>query len=122
MRGGHREGAGRKCIKEKKISKNIYLPPPLEQRLSELSIIDCKSFNKKCVYLLEKGLEFIENERKALNMTEKLKFIDLFAGIGGIRKGFEDENTIGVFSSEWDKFAQKTYEANYGEVPAGDIT
>ncbi|AIG65081.1 DNA cytosine methyltransferase [Weissella tructae] len=55
-------------------------------------------------------------------MTEKLKFIDLFAGIGGIRQGFEDENTVGVFSSEWDKFAQKTYEANYGEVPQGDIT
>lgn len=55
-------------------------------------------------------------------MTEKLKFIDLFAGIGGIRQGFEDENTVGVFSSEWDKFAQKTYEANFGEKPQGDIT
>lgn len=53
---------------------------------------------------------------------EKLKFIDLFAGIGGIRLGFEDENTECVFSSEWDKFSQKTYEANFGEVPAGDIT
>ncbi|WHZ33224.1 DNA cytosine methyltransferase (plasmid) [Desemzia incerta] len=53
---------------------------------------------------------------------EKLKFIDLFAGIGGIRLGFEDENTECVFSSEWDKFAQKTYEENFGEKPAGDIT
>ena len=52
----------------------------------------------------------------------KLKFIDLFAGIGGIRQAFEDENTSCVFSSEWDKFAQQTYEANYGETPAGDIT
>lgn len=51
-----------------------------------------------------------------------LRIIDLFAGIGGIRRGFEDENTKCVFSSEWDKFAQKTYQANYGEIPAGDIT
>lgn len=55
-------------------------------------------------------------------MKNKIKFIDLFAGIGGIRKGFEDENTICVFSSEWDKFASATYEANYGEKPFGDIT
>lgn len=53
---------------------------------------------------------------------DKIKFIDLFSGIGGIRLGFEDENTECVFSSEWDKFAQKTYEANFGEVPHGDIT
>jgi len=53
---------------------------------------------------------------------EKLNFIDLFAGIGGIRQGFEDEKTKCVFSSEWDKFSQKTYEANFNEVPHGDIT
>lgn len=51
-----------------------------------------------------------------------LKFIDLFAGIGGIRQAFEDVDTECVFSSEWDKFAQQTYEANYGEKPYGDIT
>lgn len=51
-----------------------------------------------------------------------LEFIDLFAGIGGIRQAFEDENTHCVFSSEWDKFAQQTYEANFGDIPAGDIT
>lgn len=51
-----------------------------------------------------------------------LKFIDLFAGIGGIRLGFEDERTKCVFSSEWDKFSQKTYQENFGEMPYGDIT
>jgi DNA (cytosine-5)-methyltransferase 1 len=50
------------------------------------------------------------------------KFIDLFAGIGGMRLGFESAGGKCVFTSEWDKFAQKTYEANFGEVPAGDIT
>lgn len=53
---------------------------------------------------------------------KNIKFIDLFAGIGGIRLAFEDESTKCVFSSEWDKFSQKTYEANFGEIPYGDIT
>lgn len=50
------------------------------------------------------------------------KFIDLFAGIGGIRLGFERVGGHCVFSSEWDEEACKTYEANFGEHPAGDIT
>lgn len=49
-------------------------------------------------------------------------FIDLFAGIGGIRMPFQQLGGKCVFSSEWDKFAQRTYAANYGEVPSGDIT
>jgi DNA (cytosine-5)-methyltransferase 1 len=50
------------------------------------------------------------------------KFIDLFAGIGGIRMGFEDAGGECVFTSEWDVAAQKTYQANFGEIPYGDIT
>ena len=49
-------------------------------------------------------------------------FIDLFAGIGGIRIPFQELNGRCVFSSEWDRFAQKTYSANFGDCPAGDIT
>lgn len=49
-------------------------------------------------------------------------FIDLFAGLGGIRLGFERVGGKCVFSSEWDKDAQKSYEANFGEIPRGDIT
>jgi len=52
----------------------------------------------------------------------KFKFIDLFAGIGGIRMAYQNNGGKCVFSSEWDSFAKKTYEANYGEVPFGDIT
>jgi modification methylase scrFIA len=49
--------------------------------------------------------------------------IDLFAGIGGTRLGFQlTGRTKSVFSSEIDKFAIKTYEANYADTPAGDIT
>jgi len=50
-----------------------------------------------------------------------INFIDLFAGIGGTRLGFERAGGQCVFSSEWDPHAQKTYEANFGEVPHGDI-
>ncbi len=51
-----------------------------------------------------------------------LKSIDLFAGIGGIRLAFQNLGVNCMFSSEWDKFSQKTYAANFGELPHGDIT
>lgn len=53
---------------------------------------------------------------------KKFTFIDLFAGIGGFRIAMESLGGKCVFSSEWDRYAQKTYEANYGEIPYGDIT
>lgn len=51
----------------------------------------------------------------------KFRFIDLFCGIGGFRIAFERCGCKCVFSSDWDKFSQKTYEANFGERPHGDI-
>ncbi len=50
------------------------------------------------------------------------KFIDLFAGIGGFRIAMQNLGGKCVFTSEWDKEAQRTYQANFGEVPFGDIT
>lgn len=58
-----------------------------------------------------------QNKKKA-----EFTFIDLFAGIGGTRTGFERAGGESVFSSEWDKDCQKTYQANFGEIPHGDIT
>lgn len=52
----------------------------------------------------------------------KFTFIDLFAGIGGFRMAMQNLGGKCVFSSEWDEQAKKTYYANYGEVPFGDIT
>lgn len=51
----------------------------------------------------------------------KFTFIDLFAGIGGIRMPFQELGGKCVLSCEWDRFAQKTYRMNYGETPKGDI-
>lgn len=50
------------------------------------------------------------------------KFIDLFAGIGGIRLAYQNLGGKCVFTSEWDSYSKKTYEANFGKVPFGDIT
>lgn len=50
------------------------------------------------------------------------KFIDLFAGIGGFRMAMQNLGGKCVFTSEWDENAKKTYRANYGETPFGDIT
>ena len=58
-------------------------------------------------------------QREQMN---QVRFIDLFAGIGGMRIAMEAVGGSCVFSSEWDKHAQKTYEWNFGELPHGDIT
>ncbi len=122
MRGGVRKNAGRNKISpdKKKITKSIHVSPKLFEQIQSLEIKGYESFSSKCQHLIEEGYKTImEKENKA---STKLTFIDLFAGIGGIRQGFEDQNTKCVFSSEWDKFSAKTYEANYGEPPYGDIT
>ncbi|MEI7525943.1 MAG: DNA (cytosine-5-)-methyltransferase [Mariniphaga sp.] len=54
--------------------------------------------------------------------TPLFKFIDLFAGIGGIRLAYQNLGGKSVFTSEIDNYSKKTYEANFGEVPFGDIT
>lgn len=56
--------------------------------------------------------------KKDANFT----FIDLFAGMGGFRLAMQAQGGKCVFSSEWNKYAQQTYLANFGEVPFGDIT
>ncbi len=62
------------------------------------------------------------DQDKNSHKIEKLRFVDLFAGIGGMRIPFEELGGYCVFSSEWDKSAQIMYNANFGETPKGDIT
>lgn len=98
--------------------------------------LDLSKEQEKCLKLWETGEEEIPDNiyKKIMEFPTEPKYIapseneckftqiDLFAGIGGIRQGFQRCGGRTVFSSEWDKFAQKTYRINYGEVPAGDIT
>jgi DNA (cytosine-5)-methyltransferase 1 len=62
--------------------------------------------------------------KKVKKDNNHFTFIDLFAGIGGIRTAFEEQGGKCVFTSEWDSYAQTTYAANFGEkhVINGDIT
>ncbi len=55
-------------------------------------------------------------------IDRQFTFIDLFAGIGGMRIAFEKSGGHCVYSSEWNKYSQQTYFANFGEQPEGDIT
>ena len=54
--------------------------------------------------------------------AESFTFIDLFAGIGGMRIAFEKAGGKCIYTSEWNKFSAQTYEANFGDMPEGDIT
>lgn len=64
----------------------------------------------------------VETPYKVKPEIPSFKFIDLFAGIGGIRIPFQELGGECVFTSEWDSFAQKTYRINFGDEIAGDIT
>lgn len=76
------------------------------------------------VYIDKKS--FCQSIKKTINIpppkTAKFRFVDLFAGIGGMRIAAQNQGGTCVFSSEFDRFAQKTYLHNYGELPFGDIT
>ncbi|QII81193.1 DNA cytosine methyltransferase [Jeotgalibaca arthritidis] len=144
MHGGAREGAGRNRLPktQKRKPRSIYFSESDVEKIESININGCTSFSQKCIELINYAIENIninefsdvhdslvceEAERytsvkQIEGSDKKMKFIDLFSGIGGIRKAFEDENYQCVFSSEWDQFAVKTYEANYNETPFGDIT
>ena len=61
-------------------------------------------------------------KKKNTGKEKKFTFIDLFAGIGGMRIAFDRAGGQCVYSSEWNKYSQQTYFANFGEQPEGDIT
>ena len=65
---------------------------------------------------------FEQQKQKRSLKNGNFTFIDLFAGIGGMRIAFETAGGHCVYSNEWNKYCQRTYFANFGEVPDGDIT
>ena len=81
----------------------------------------------------EQSMQACVREAVAYYITDKKKkqipvlksqftFIDLFAGIGGMRLAYENVGGRCVYSNEWNKYSQQTYYANFGEQPVGDIT
>lgn len=122
--GGKREGAGRTPLPEnqKKVAKTIYITPTLQSDIEQYA--QGSNFSEKCADLLSTQ---IQRRKRASDCT--VKFIDLFAGLGGIRLGFETAfkkkgfNPVCVFSSEIKDYAIKAYKKYYKEEKiAGDIT
>ena len=122
--GGKRKGSGRTPLPEdqKKIAKTIYITPTLQSDIEQYA--QGNNFSEKCMDLI---CTQIERRKRSANRT--VKFIDLFAGLGGIRLGFETAFTkkgfkpICVFSSEIKDYAIKAYKKYYNEKEvAGDIT
>ncbi|WP_295088953.1 DNA (cytosine-5-)-methyltransferase [Ruminococcus sp.] len=67
-------------------------------------------------------IQMLDKQRKEMKVKSDFTFIDLFAGIGGMRLAFEKNGGHCVYSNEWNKYCQQTYFANFGEQPDGDIT
>ena len=65
---------------------------------------------------------FVNYRKETQKNKNGLSFIDLFAGIGGMRLAFESAGAFCVYSNEWNKYSQKTYYDNFGVLPDGDIT
>lgn len=80
-----------------------------------------KNLSKNNIHLVDK-IKTSDDIPFPSQKNTKFTFIDLFAGIGGMRIAFQNLGGKCVFSSEIDEKAQKTYALNFGEVPAGDIT
>lgn len=126
MRGGLRTNAGRKQLNknELKVCKQIYLPKNVESKIDQMQIPGAKSFSAKTAKLIDVGLFTYLQEEK-----DSVRFADLFAGMGGIRLGFEQAlkkrglKGKSVFVSEIKKSAISVYKENFGnETIAGDIT
>lgn len=67
-------------------------------------------------------VQMLDRQKKGTKTESEFSFIDLFAGIGGMRIAFEKNGGRCVYSNEWNKYCQQTYFANFGEQPDGDIT
>ena len=104
---------------QKELADAIGLPKFGDRTIRRWENNECKPSKIE----LEHILNFPEEAPFQNPSTADYTMIDLFAGIGGTRLGFQlTGRTKSIFSSEIDKFAIKTYKANYGDIPKGDIT
>ncbi|MFW0110533.1 DNA (cytosine-5-)-methyltransferase [Rothia sp. P6271] len=104
---------------QKELADAIGLPKFGDRTIRRWENGECKPSSIELDHILNFPEEIPFQNPPAADYT----MIDLFAGIGGTRLGFQlTGRTKSIFSSEIDKFAAKTYKANYGEAPFGDIT
>lgn len=96
-----------------RIDDNLYNILSENADKSELSIND---------FVVSMIMKSLSNQTQPLEHDSRFSFIDLFAGIGGMRLAFEKNGGDCVYSNEWNKYCQQTYFSNFGEQPDGDIT
>jgi len=95
----------------------------LQKRAAEFNVSLQEYADQALGIAAEAGLTKMYTLRKTVDSSKaKFTFCDLFAGVGGTRLAFQAAGGKCVFTSEWDRFSQKTYLANFGDMPAGDIT
>lgn len=98
-----------------RVDDDLYNQINIYSTMNEQTIQDC---------VREAVAYYISDMKKKQTIVSdnQFTFIDLFAGIGGMRIAFERAGGRCVYSSEWNKYSQQTYFANFGEQPEGDIT
>lgn len=99
-----------------RVDDSLYNELNSYSTMTEQSMQDC---------VREAVAYYVSDIRKKTGKDESddsFRFIDLFAGIGGMRIAYERAGGKCVYSSEWNKYSQQTYFANFGEQPEGDIT
>ncbi|MCH4083099.1 MAG: DNA (cytosine-5-)-methyltransferase [Olsenella sp.] len=106
-------------LTQKEFAAALGMGPSGERTVRRWEAGDTKPTAAECAFISSLGpnAPYAQGDREDAPFT----YCDLFAGIGGIRMPFQELGGRCVFSCEWDKFAQKTYRLNYGEMPAGDI-
>lgn len=99
---------------------HIRVDDDIYKELSDYSTVSGQSM-QDCLSIAIKQL-LIKAKQEPSRSNKGYTFIDLFAGIGGMRLAFEAAGGRCVYSNEWNKYSQQTYYANFGVQPDGDIT
>ena len=94
----------------------------LDEKLYEALTEYASEANRPIQDCVQEALAFLFRNKLKPRIIGEFTFIDLFAGIGGMRLAFEACGGDCVFSSEWDRYCQRTYYENFGDLPYGDIT
>ena len=99
---------------------HIRVDDAIYKELSEYSALSGQSM-QDCLSVAIRQI-LVKNKEDIPRKETDYTFIDLFAGIGGMRIAYERAGGHCVYSNEWNKYSQETYFANFGEQPDGDIT